>query len=64
MVEREESDKKVYSITEAGLEELRTWAEGPLDERPQRNELLLRLFFGRRVPKERLIGLVEEARGR
>jgi len=64
VVEPKEGGKKVYSITEAGLEELRTWAEGPLEERPQRNELLLRLFFGRHVPKERLVELVEEARVR
>lgn len=63
-LEREDGGKKVYSITEAGLEELGRWAEGPLKERPHRNELLLRIFFGRHVSKERLIGLVEEARGR
>jgi PadR family transcriptional regulator, regulatory protein AphA len=64
VVEREEGGKKVYAVTEAGLGELRAWAEGPLEERPLRNELLLRLFFGRHVPKRRLIGLVEEARER
>lgn len=62
LVEREDGGKKVYAVTEAGLAELRAWAEGPLEVRPQRNELLLRLFFGRRVSSERLIGLVEEAR--
>lgn len=64
VLERQEGGKKVYAITAAGLEELRTWAEGPLDVRPQRNELLLRLFFGRHVARERLIELVEEARVR
>lgn len=62
--EQVDGGKKVYSITGSGLKELRTWAEGPLEERPQRNELLLRLFFGRQVPKGRLIGLVKEARAR
>lgn len=63
-LEREDGGKKVYSITAAGLEELRTWAEGPLEERPQRNELLLRLFFGRQATNVHLIALVEDARER
>lgn len=61
---REEPGKKTYAITGAGEQELRAWAAGPVEQRPPRNELLLRLFFGRHVPTPRLIELVSEARAR
>ncbi len=38
--------KKVYSITDVGLEILKTWLEQPTHKEPKRNELLLKLFFG------------------
>ena len=55
-------DRKVYSITAAGLEELRRWVAGPVASQPRRNELLLKLFFGRHVPAAHLVALLERAR--
>jgi PadR family transcriptional regulator, regulatory protein AphA len=56
-VERQEGrpDRKVYSITDAGRTALEAWfAEPPSPQRP-RNEVLLRLFFGRHARPEQLI---------
>ena len=54
--------KKVYSVTEAGLDELRGWVAEPPEGRPARNELLLKTFFGRHVSAARLAGMVERTR--
>ncbi len=47
--ERQKSrpDKHVYSLTEKGLEELRFWLGLPAAPSVPRNEMLLKLFFGR-----------------
>ena len=55
-------DRKVYTVTEAGLEELSRWVASPLDPEPMRNELVLRIFFGRHAPTARLIQMVERVR--
>ena len=34
----------------------------PIEPRPRRNELLLKLFFGRHVPASHFIGVVEQDR--
>jgi DNA-binding PadR family transcriptional regulator len=52
-------DRHIYSITETGRERLVKWlAVQPQPEIP-RNEFLLKLFFGERIPTEILIGWVE-----
>jgi DNA-binding PadR family transcriptional regulator len=38
--------RTVYAITEAGRAELSRWLATPVEPRPLRNELLLKLFFG------------------
>jgi DNA-binding PadR family transcriptional regulator len=40
-------DRQVYEITERGREALKAWRAEPPRETPYRNELLLKLFFGR-----------------
>ena len=41
----------VFTLTDAGWEELRHWLARPVDSHhPGRNELLLKLFFGRHAP--------------
>ena len=41
-------DSHIYSLTDAGWEELRQWLARPVDSHhPGRSELLLKLFFGR-----------------
>jgi PadR family transcriptional regulator, regulatory protein AphA len=37
----------VYTLTDKGLEELRHWLTEPIEQMVERNELLLKLFFGR-----------------
>jgi len=39
-------DKIVYSITKTGIAYFKAWLVSPLQASPQRNELLLRIFFG------------------
>jgi len=43
-------ERHVYVLTEKGWEELRRWLAEPAERQVERNELLLKLFFGRRVP--------------
>jgi DNA-binding PadR family transcriptional regulator len=43
-------DRYVYSLTAEGRERLRAWLKLPVAEEVPRNELLLKLFFGRHVP--------------
>jgi DNA-binding PadR family transcriptional regulator len=40
--------RTVYTITAAGRAELERWLAAPVEPRPLRNELLLKLFFGAR----------------
>ncbi|MDQ3870778.1 MAG: PadR family transcriptional regulator [Chloroflexota bacterium] len=41
-------DSHIYSLTDAGWDELRQWLARPVDSHhPGRSELLLKLFFGR-----------------
>jgi PadR family transcriptional regulator AphA len=53
MVEDSEGDgrraKKVYRITKAGLARLKDWLGIPAVPRPNRHELLLKVFFGARA---------------
>ena len=42
--------RKVYTLTAAGRARLRTWLGEPPKPQPPRNELLLKLFFGRQAP--------------
>lgn len=41
--------KKIYSLTERGLERLQEWLGLPVVEQVPRNELLLKIFFGDRA---------------
>lgn len=46
-------NRKLYAITPAGYQALREWLMDPTEYMPPlRNELLLKLFFGRHVPRE------------
>ncbi len=40
-------ERYVYTLTDKGLEELRQWLTEPIEQMVKRNELLLKLFFGR-----------------
>jgi DNA-binding PadR family transcriptional regulator len=40
-------ERYVYTLTDKGLEELRHWLTEPIEHTVERNELLLKLLFGR-----------------
>ena len=52
----------LYSITEVGRAELRRWLAEPAEPDRVRNELLLKLFFGRQVDLETNIRHIENFR--
>ncbi|HSJ23275.1 MAG TPA: PadR family transcriptional regulator [Longimicrobiales bacterium] len=54
--------RKVYRITEAGRRELAAWLAEPVQQEPQRNELLLKLIYGRSTTPAVLQGHVQSFR--
>src|SRR5262249_26269559 len=42
-------ERRIYTLTGNGLEELRSWLAEPVEYQVERNELLLKLFFGAHV---------------
>jgi PadR family transcriptional regulator AphA len=55
-------DRNVYTITEAGEKELQRWLSEPTESPVLRNELLLKLFFGRQADAEINIRQIETFR--
>ncbi len=55
-------DRNVYSITEAGRADLQRWLGDATPPPRLRNELLLKLFFGRQGDPATLLGRLEEQR--
>lgn len=53
--------KKVYRITEAGEARLRAWLGVPARPQPNRNEMLLKVFFGDRAEAGVVVGQVRAA---
>jgi PadR family transcriptional regulator AphA len=43
-------DRHVYALTDKGREELQRWLASPVEAQVIRQELLLKLFFGKQVP--------------
>jgi DNA-binding PadR family transcriptional regulator len=54
--------KNIYSITDKGRDELHEWLLLPVESCPQRNELLLKLFFSSNIPIENLIEKIMDYR--
>jgi len=52
-------DRRIYSITKKGREQLARWLAVPPQPEVPRNEMLLKLFFGAQVSPQVLIGNVE-----
>ena len=46
-------EKYIYTLTEQGKEELRDWLSESVESAVERNELLLKLFFGEHIPLEK-----------
>ena len=63
-VEREKGkpDRHVYSLTARGRKELRRWLLKGFAPKIQRNEFLLKLFFGEEIPTKANIAHVEQYR--
>jgi PadR family transcriptional regulator, regulatory protein AphA len=58
-------DKRVYAVTEAGEAALDAWLDDPdLGHERRRHPLLLKIFFGERMPPDRLAGLLAQERAR
>jgi DNA-binding PadR family transcriptional regulator len=58
-------DKRVYTITEAGQAALESWLAGPeLGLERRRHPLLLKVYFGERMPPGRLAELLAAERAR
>ncbi|WP_100011655.1 PadR family transcriptional regulator [Lentibacillus sediminis] len=56
-------DRKEYFLTSKGEEELRRWLETPVGEvAPEKNEMLLKLFFSRHQEKDVTIRQLEQYR--
>jgi len=55
-------DRQVCSITSRGRAHLRRWLKAPPAPQPLRNELLLKLFFGRHGPAETAAQHVQDFR--
>ena len=55
--------RTVYAITETGRAELSRWLAAPVEPRPLRNELLLKLFFGANARPKELRRHIESFRG-
>jgi DNA-binding PadR family transcriptional regulator len=52
-------ERYVYTLTDKGLEELRQWLTEPIEHIVERNELLLKLLFGR---KNTIAGNIEHVK--
>lgn len=56
--------RNIYSITSAGMEELRRWLALPVQREDVKYEILLKLIFGRHSAPEKNAFLIEEFRQR
>src|SRR5215470_7305675 len=46
-------ERKIYTLTEEGKDELVNWLGTTVEETPERIEILLKLFFGHFLPVEK-----------
>jgi DNA-binding PadR family transcriptional regulator len=63
LIEAQPGDRpgsSVFSINDAGRTRLTELLQGEIRDRPPRNGLLLRLFFGRNLGAERCLALLDE----
>jgi PadR family transcriptional regulator, regulatory protein AphA len=54
--------RKCYSITDSGKAELCQWLEQPVEYRPARSELLLKVSFAGLMPGDKVIEMLESVR--
>lgn len=60
--QRSRPDRKVYSLTPAGVEELNRWAATPAPLPPLRDPFLIQLRFADRLPDDDLLHIIGERR--
>ncbi|WP_042220962.1 PadR family transcriptional regulator [Oceanobacillus manasiensis] len=54
-------DRKEYELTSKGIDALEKWLTQPIEQVPvERNEVLLKLFFGRHQPTEKTLAQLED----
>ena len=59
-VQEGKPDRKEYILTAKGEEELRNWLKFPLEDIPvNKNEVLLKLFFGRHQDNELMVTFIQ-----
>jgi Predicted transcriptional regulators len=56
--------KKVYGVSEKGMEEFTDWLLQPVEYQPARSELLLKLVFAENIPIEKTIEMMQEVKER
>jgi DNA-binding PadR family transcriptional regulator len=61
-VQDDRPNRKVYSITEDGRDELIDWLAMPAQSEAVRDPLLINVFFGASLPREELIGVLGRRR--
>ncbi|OCT14979.1 hypothetical protein A8709_12680 [Paenibacillus pectinilyticus] len=53
-------NKNVYSITEKGREQFKTYMYSPVEDNEFKSDAMTRLFFGEFVEKDVIVGVLEE----
>jgi DNA-binding PadR family transcriptional regulator len=64
VIEERGPNRKVYSITEAGIEILRKWLAEPARKESHKYEILVKLFFGNQSAPDSSIKHIQEFRAR
>ena len=59
-IQHDRPNRKVYSVTEAGKDELIRWLQGSQPLPTLREPLLVQLFFAAQLPNEAIIQLLEQ----
>jgi DNA-binding PadR family transcriptional regulator len=55
-------EKKVYRVTDLGIEELQTWMQQPTSMSPPKEDILVKMFAGYLVPPETILAQLETHR--
>jgi DNA-binding PadR family transcriptional regulator len=61
--QRDRPDKKVYEITASGLSALKEWVTAPPEQRPARDELVLKAYSVWLADREKAVSLFREQQG-
>lgn len=64
VVQTSRPNKRVYTITDRGLDELRRWLRGPVQWVDMKHHMMMRLFLGNLLPAAETRQLLEDYRDR